>query len=79
MTPNKFLKMLNSIKIGSLWAYKNLWGYGRKVHANIWPWGTPGSRFMTIFGSYAGSNLPNIGYFDVYTGIRGYLKVYKGI
>ena len=34
-------KLLNLIKIGSLWAWKNLWGYGRKVHAKFWPWGTP--------------------------------------
>ena len=35
------LKTLNLIKIGVLWAWKNLWGYGRKVHAKFWPWGTP--------------------------------------
>ena len=42
MTPRKnFQKLLNLIKIGSLWAWKNLWGYGRKVHAKFWPWGIP--------------------------------------
>ena len=29
------------INFGSLWAWQNLWGYGRKVHAKFWPWGTP--------------------------------------
>ena len=41
MTPQKMLKTLNLIKIGSLWAWQNLWGYGRKVHAKFWPWGMP--------------------------------------
>ena len=27
------------INIGLLWAWKNLWGYGRKVHATFRPWG----------------------------------------
>ena len=35
MTPQKILKTLNLIKIGFLWVWKNLWGYGRKVHAKI--------------------------------------------
>ena len=41
MTPPKVLKTLNLIKVGVLWAWKNLWGYGRKVHAKFCPWGTP--------------------------------------
>ena len=41
MTPNKVFKTFNLIKIGILWVWKNLWGYGRKVHAKFWPWGTP--------------------------------------
>ena len=32
--------------------------------------GPPGTRFMTIFGSYAGSQFPDIGHFDVYGGIE---------
>ena len=41
MTPQKPQKLFNLIKIGSLWAWKNLRGYGRKLHAKFWPWGTP--------------------------------------
>ena len=41
MTTPKPQQLLNEIKIGSLWAWKNLWGYGRKVHAKFWPWGMP--------------------------------------
>ena len=33
--------LLTLIKNESLWAWKNIWGYGRKVHAKFWPWGTP--------------------------------------
>ena len=42
MTPPKPSKTINLIKIGVLWAGKNLWGYGRKVHAKFWPWVTLG-------------------------------------
>ena len=41
MTPKNSLKMLNLINFERLWAWQNLWGYGRKVHAKFWPWGTP--------------------------------------
>ena len=41
MTPPKPEKLINLIKIGSLWAWKNLWGYGRKVHAKFRLWGIP--------------------------------------
>ena len=34
-------KLFDLVKIGFLWAWKNLWGYGRKVHAKFWPWGMP--------------------------------------
>ena len=37
----KLSKTVDLIKIGSLWPWKNLWGYGRKVHAEFWPLGTP--------------------------------------
>ena len=37
--PKNLQELLNLAKIGSLWAWKNLWGYGRKVHAKFWPWG----------------------------------------
>jgi hypothetical protein len=39
--PKNIKKLVNLIKIGSLLAWKNLWGYGRKVHAKFCPWGTP--------------------------------------
>ena len=41
MTPQKCLQMFKLTKIGVLWVWKNLWGYGRKVHAKVWSWGTP--------------------------------------
>ena len=37
------------------------------------------ARDMTIFGSHVGPHIPNIGYFEVYEGIWGYMKVYVGI
>ena len=36
----------------------------------------PGTRFMNICGSYVGLHFSNIGHFEVYEGIRGYMKVY---
>ena len=41
--------------------------------------GAPGSRVMTIFGSYVGRHFPNIQYFDVYGGILRYIKLFGGI
>ena len=41
--------------------------------------GCPGTRFMTIFGSYVESDFPNIGYFDVYGSIYKYINVFEGI
>ena len=38
--PKNLQKLFDLIEIGILWAWKNLWGYGRKVHAKFWPWGT---------------------------------------
>ena len=68
MTPSKVLKTRNSIKIGVLWVWKNLWGYGRKVHAKFWPWGgPPGTRVMTIFVFYVSAQIPNI---EVYGGLQ---------
>ena len=37
--------------------------------------GCPGTRFMTIGGSYVGPQFPNIGYFKVYEDIGRYMKV----
>ena len=39
MTPLDPSKLAILIKIGFLWAWQNLWGYGRKVHAKFWLWG----------------------------------------
>ena len=47
--PTKMLKNVNLIKIGSLWVWKNLWGYGRKVHAKFWPWGMPWDPIYDYF------------------------------
>ena len=70
MTPPKVLKTFNSRKIGVLWAWKNVWGYGRKVHAKFWPCGPPGTRVMTIFVFYVSAQIPNIEYFEVYGGLQ---------
>ena len=40
MTPEKCLKTHKLIKNDPLWACRNIKGYGRKVHAKFWPWGT---------------------------------------
>ena len=41
MTPQKCLKSHILIKNDPLWACRSIRGYGRKVHAKIWPWGNP--------------------------------------
>ena len=41
MTHEKCLKSHNLIKSDPLWACGSIGGYGRKVHAKIWPWGNP--------------------------------------
>ena len=41
MTPPGPSKPFILIKIGPLWAWQNLLGYGRKVHAKFWPGGMP--------------------------------------
>ena len=38
-TPQKLQKLQYLIDFDTLWAWQNLWGYGRKVHAKFWPWG----------------------------------------
>ena len=79
MTPQKMLKTAEFNENWVLWAWKNFWGYDRKVHAKFWPWGCPGTRVMTMLGSYVGSHFPNIGYLNVYDGISRYIKVFRGI
>ena len=70
MTSPKVLKTLNLIKIGVVWVWKNLWGYGRKVHAKFWPWGNHWVQVMTIFVFYVSAQIPNIEYFEVYGGLQ---------
>ena len=41
MTPLDPSKPPILIKTGLLWAWQNLRGYGRKVHAKFWPQGMP--------------------------------------
>ena len=41
MTPQNFQKQSNLMNFDPLWAWQNLCGYGRKVHAKSWPWGMP--------------------------------------
>ena len=40
-SPKKCIKMLILIICGPLWAWQNLLGYDRKVHAKFWFQGTP--------------------------------------
>ena len=49
-----------------LWAWQNLWGYGRKVHAKFWLWGMPWEPSYDNFVPYVGPHFPNIGDFEVY-------------
>ena len=37
--------------------------------SNSDPWGCPGARVITIFGSYVDPRFPNTGYFELYVGI----------
>ena len=47
------------ISIGSTWVWKNVWGYGRKVHAKIWPWGMPWDPSYDHFRSHVASQREN--------------------
>ena len=49
MTPLDLSKRLILIQSGPLWAWQNLRGYGRKVHAKFWPWGMPWDRSYDHF------------------------------
>ena len=53
------------INFDLLWAWQNIWGYGRIILVEFGPWGIR-TRVMTIFMFFVGPNFPNIGYFDVY-------------
>ena len=70
MTRTKVLKTFNLIKIGVLWVWKNLWGYGRNVYAKFWPWGTPLGPELLPFFLYVSAQIPNIEYFEVYGGLQ---------
>ena len=37
------------IQIGPLWAWQNLWGYGRKVRVKFWPCGMPWDPSYDLF------------------------------
>ena len=41
MIPKQMLKTIILTNFDPLWAWQNLEGYGRKVHAKFWPWGMP--------------------------------------
>ena len=69
VTPSKVLKAINLIKIGVLWAWKNLWGYGKIILIKFGAWGRPGTGVMTIFESYVSAQIPNVEYFE-------YMEVY---
>ena len=85
MTPKKVLKTINLINIDLLWAWKNVWGYGRKVHAKFWPWGMPWDLFYGHFWVLCRPSFIIFGilkYVRVYEGIWGYMdvgKVYEGV
>ena len=57
MTPLDPSKPLILIKIRPLWAWQNLWGYGRKVHAKFWPWGMPWDQSYDHFTSHVATNV----------------------
>ena len=69
MTATKVFKIFILIIFGPLWAWQNLWGYGRKVHAKFWPWGMPWDRFMTIGGAF---EVCGVGREVATTGVGGY-------
>ena len=54
--------------MGSFGLNKNLWGYGRKVHAKFLPWGTPWDPSYDNF--CVSAQIPNIEYFEVYGGLH---------
>ena len=56
--PPKVLKTINLIKIKSLWARKSVRGYGRKVHAKFWPWGTTYDPIYDHFWNFVQSSQP---------------------
>ena len=50
--PKKCLKMFNLIKIGALWAWQNLWGYGSMILTKFWPLGSPWDPSYEHFRSH---------------------------
>ena len=68
LTPPKVFKTLHLIKIGILWAWKNLWAYGRKVHAKFWPWGMP---WDPIYDHFCVSCWPSYFSYWIHEGIWG--------
>ena len=79
MTPEKCLKSLIWINSDPLWAWQNLRGYRKKVHANSSHGGPPGAGVMTTVGFYVGRHFPNIQYFNLCGGIWRYIKLFKSI
>ena len=51
MTPLDSSKRDILMKSGPLWAWPNLWEYGRKVHAKFWAWGMPWDQICGHLGS----------------------------
>ena len=41
MTPQKCLKPMKLFNLDPLWAWQNLWGYGKMILTSFWPWGMP--------------------------------------
>ena len=59
MTPQNFQKSLNSINLDPLWACRNIGGHGKIILVEYGPWGTPGTRVMTIFVSHVATCHPS--------------------
>ena len=76
MTPQKVFKTFNLIKIGVLWEWKNLWGYGSNVHAKFCPWGMP---WDPSYDNFCVLCWPSFSSYSIFWCMWGYMKVYKAI
>ena len=67
--PKNLKNCLFYLKLGSFGYGKTFGGMVVTCMPNSGHGGCPGSRVMTVFGSYVGHHFPNIQYFDVCGGM----------